>query len=113
MLSDWNYLPELIRVFISLIYSNRSMVLNIRPNVHTHIVKYILSVHSESILSDLYPYKPSFGFFFDPTDSLWTHLGSYYLICFISWTNVGAYLTEELIGALNLVIHFSIIYVKT
>ena len=46
-----------------LIYSNPRIVLNTRLHLHTNIVIYILSVHSESILNDPSPYKPSFGFF--------------------------------------------------
>jgi len=49
---------------MSLIYSNPRTVLNTRLHLHTNIVIYILSVHSESILNDLSPYKLSFSISF-------------------------------------------------
>jgi len=88
MLSDLNYFQE--RIFISLIYSNHRIVLNTRLHLHTNIVIYILSVHSESILNDLSPYKPSFFvfcFFLLLAQLLFMNTGSCHSVCSLSWTN--------------------------
>jgi len=87
--------------FISLIYSNPRIVLNIRPRLQTHIVKRILSVHSESILNDLSPHKTSFGFFGPTTLYEHTYVHIIYFISFRELTRRSIQ-TEELIDALKL-----------